>query len=66
MNYWIQMNNIDIKTDLPLPYKLTHLHRKEMLNHNWQLEEDKTPFFITYGYIWFFNGIPKDQRSQIM
>ena len=66
MNYWIQMNNIDIKTNLPLPYKLTHLHRKEMLNYNWQLEEDKTPFFITYGYIWFFNGIPKDQRSQIM
>ena len=66
MNYWIQMNNIDLKTDLPLPYKLTHLHRKEMFSYNWQLNKDKIPFFIKYGYIWFFNGTPKDQRSQLM
>tara|TARA_R110002020_G_scaffold11692_1_gene43711 strand:- start:702 stop:2069 length:1368 start_codon:yes stop_codon:yes gene_type:complete len=66
MNYWIQTHDVDLKLDLPLPYKLTHLHRKEMLGHNWQLEEDNTPFFIKYGYIWFFNGIPKDQRSKIM
>ena len=25
-----------------------------------------TPFFVKYGYIWFFNGIPKDQRSDVM
>jgi len=66
MNYWIQTYNIDLKLDLPLPYKLTHLHRKEMLGYNWQLKEDNTPFFVKYGYIWFFNGIPKDQRSKIM
>ena len=28
--------------------------------------EDKTPFFIKYGYIAIFNGIPKDQRPGIM
>jgi len=66
INYWLQINNVDIKTDLPLPYKLTHLHRKDMFNHNWQLNESRVPFFIKYGYIWFFNGIPKDQRSKIM
>jgi predicted O-methyltransferase YrrM len=37
-----------------------------MFNYNWQLDKDKTPFFIKYGYIWFFNGIPKDKRSEIM
>ena len=66
MNYWLQMNDVEVKLDLPLSFKLTHLHRKEMLVHNWQLDEDKTPFFIKYGYIWFFNGIPKDQRSNLM
>jgi len=66
LNYWLQINSVDIKTDLPLPFKLTHLHRKDMFSYNWQLKEDNTPFFIKYGYIWFFNGIPKDQRSKIM
>ena len=66
LNYWLQINDIDIKTDLPLSYKLTHLHRKDMFSYNWQLNEDKTPFFIKYGYNWIFNGLPKDQRSNIM
>ena len=66
LNYWLQKNNIDIKTDLPIAFKLTHLHRKEMFGYNWQLNEDKTPYFIKYGYNWIFNGLPKDQRSKIM
>ena len=66
LNYWLQMNNVKIKTDLPLSYKLTHMHRKEVLGHNWQLNEDQTPFFIKYGYIWNFSGFPKDQRTGIM
>ena len=66
MNYWIQMNKVDLNIDLPLPYKITHLQRKELFSHNWQLNEDKTPFFIKYGYNCSFNGIPKDQRTDIM
>ena len=66
MNYWLQINDVELNLDLPLPFKLTHLHRKDMFSHNWQLKDDLTPFFIKYGYIWFFNGIPKDQRSDIM
>tara|TARA_Y100001938_G_C8001266_1_gene384847 strand:- start:103 stop:1026 length:924 start_codon:yes stop_codon:yes gene_type:complete len=66
MNYWIQMNKVDLNIDLPLPYKITHLQRKELFSHNWQLNEDKTPFFIKYGYNCSFNGIPKDQRTNIM
>ena len=66
MNYWIQMNNIDLNLNLPLPYKITHLQRKQLFNYNWQLNEDKTPFFIKYGYNCSFNGIPKDQRTGVM
>lgn len=66
LNYWLQINNIEVKIDLPLPFKLTHLNRKELFNYNWQLNKDQTPFFIKYGYNWIFNGIPKDQRSSLM
>ena len=66
LNYWLQINNVDVKLDLPLPFKLTHMHRKELFGYNWQLNEDKTPFFIKYGYNWIFNGIPKDERSKLM
>jgi hypothetical protein len=66
MNYWLQTNDVDINIDLPLPFKLTHLQRKELFSHNWQLKEDTTPFFIKYGYNYSFNGIPKDNRTDIM
>lgn len=66
LNYHLQMNNIDVKTDLPLPFKLTHLNRKEMFGHNWQLKNDPMPFFMKYGYNWIFNGIPKDQRTSLI
>ncbi len=66
LNYWIQKHGFDIKLDLPFSWKLTHLHRKEMFGYNWQLNEDPTPFFIKYGYIWNFSGLPKDSRTKIM
>ena len=66
MNYWLQINQVDVNTELPLPFKLTHLQRKELFNFNWQLNEDKTPFVIKYGYNYSFNGIPKDSRTDIM
>ena len=66
MNYWLQMSDIDVNLDLPIAFKLTHLHRKEMFSYNWQLDEDKTPFFLKYGYVWFFNGIPKNERTNLM
>ena len=66
MNYWLQINDIDVNLELPLSYKLTHMHRRDLLGYNWQLNEDTTPFFIKYGYNWCFNGLPKDQRPQLM
>ena len=50
LNYWLQKNKVDVNIDLPLPFKLTHLQRKHLFNYNWQLNEDKTPFVIKYGY----------------
>lgn len=66
LNYWLQINNIDIKTDLPIAFKLTHMHRKELFGYNWQLNHNQTPFFIKYGYNWIFNGIPKNERSSFI
>ena len=65
-NYWLQKNNIELNLEMPVTWKLTHLHRKEMLGHNWQLKEDNTPFFIKHGYLWFFTGFEKMQRAQLM
>ena len=66
LNYWVQKNRVELNLDLPFTFKLTHIHRKDMFKHNWQLNEDFTPFFIKYGYNWVFNGIPKDQRTELM
>ena len=73
INYWLQINNIPMKLDLPFMFNLTHIHRKEMFHHNWQLserfpnlEEFKEPHFHRYGWCWRFNGIPKNQRTEVM
>ena len=66
LNYWLQMNKVDMKLDLPITWKLTHLNRKEIFKFNWQLNIDKTPFFIKHGHVWFLNGIGKNQRTQSM
>ena len=66
LNYWLQINNVEVNLDLPMGFKLTHMHRKSLFANNWQLKEDTTPYFIKYGYNWIFNGIPKDQRPQAM
>tara|TARA_R100000234_G_scaffold118827_1_gene100178 strand:+ start:16509 stop:17867 length:1359 start_codon:yes stop_codon:yes gene_type:complete len=66
INYWVQKNNIELKFLPQALWMCSHMHRKEMLSHNWQLDEDKTPFFIKYANNWMFNGIPKDQRTSLM
>ena len=65
LNYVVQMSGIDVNY-LPLPYRLSHLHRKDMFGYNWQLNEDKTPFFIKYGYVWVFGGFDKRARDKIV
>tara|TARA_B100000287_G_scaffold336916_1_gene322685 strand:- start:812 stop:1624 length:813 start_codon:yes stop_codon:yes gene_type:complete len=65
-NYWLQINNMEINTSLPFMYNLTHMHRKNMLIYNWQLDEDKIPYFVKWGYVWKYNGIPKNERTNLM
>jgi hypothetical protein len=66
MNYWMQINNIDINLDIPVIHRMSHMHRKEVLINNWQLNESLTPHFIKHSYIWMFNGTPKDSRTSMI
>lgn len=36
------------------------------LSHNWQLNEDKTNFFIKYSFIWHFNGCSFEEKSSLI
>jgi hypothetical protein len=65
LNYIVQLNNIDV-TPLPNEYRVSHLQRKDLLSYNWQLNESKIPFFIKYGYVWFFSGFDKRERNELM
>lgn len=47
-------------------WNLYSIHIKDMLKHNWQLNDDPTPSFIKYAYIWNFNDIPNDYRSRLI
>jgi len=60
-NYLLQIHNVNIVQALPPSYFLNHLHRFDWFSHNWQLTSsdkpsDLRPFFIKYGYIWFYSG----------
>ena len=66
LNYWVQKNNVELNILPHVLWMCSHPHRKEMLSFNWQLKEDTTPFFIKYANNWMFNGIPKDQRTELM
>ena len=67
LNYMLRKHNIDIKY-LPIVYGVSHLYRRQVLNHNWQLNEDNTPFFIKYFYTWIFSGWPDrgETREKLM
>jgi hypothetical protein len=66
LNFMLQIKNIDMNLEIPISYQVTHMHRKDLFSYNWQLNEDRTPFFIKYFYIWKFNGFDKNQRTKIM
>lgn len=57
INFLLRSLNVDIN-QLRLPYAANHIARREMFSHNWQLEDDKTPFFLKYLHIWFYSGLP--------
>ena len=66
-NYLLQINQIEVNTELPKSFMLTHLNRFDWFSYNWQLKKDNTPFFLKYGYIWFYSGFPnRGDRYNLM
>ena len=63
-NFMLEKHNIK-KKYLPLPWNMFGMHRKDMFFHN-NVLEDKTPYFLKYGYIWHFTGFPIEDRIRIM
>lgn len=47
-------------------WNLFSIHKKNMFTHNWQLNEDRTPFFVKYAYVWHFTGFPIESRTEVM
>lgn len=65
LNFMLEEKNVKRKV-LPPTWNLFSIHKKNMFRHNWQLNEDMTPFFIKYAYIWHFTGFPIEDRTKIM
>lgn len=65
LNFMLEQEKVERKI-LPPTWNLFSIHKKNMFRHNWQLNEDMTPFFIKYSYIWHFTGFPIEDRTKIM
>ena len=65
LNYHLKKSGFKRKF-LDQRWNLMGLHKNDMLSHNWQLGEDKTPFFIKYSYIWHFTGFGIPDRIKLM
>ena len=47
-------------------FNTMRLIKNDWLHYNWQLDEDKTPFFIKYSYIWHFTGCSIEERTKLI
>lgn len=65
-NFLLQKYNIDVYYDMPPNFFLMHMNRFNWFHYNWQLNDDKTPYFIKYGYVWVFSGFDRRQRNEYM
>ena len=65
VNYQLKIEGFKRKF-LSQSWNLLSMHKKQMFVHNWQLNEDSTPFFVKYGYIWHFTGFPVSDRVKLM
>jgi len=65
LNFHLKESNYKRKFLEP-SWNLMGLHKKQMFTHNWQLNEDDTPFFIKYGYILHFTGFGIPDRINLM
>lgn len=67
LNYIVQKNNVPIH-HWTIDRAVNHLYRRQILNGNWQMKQDMTPFFIKYFHAWQFSGFPDrgETRTQLM
>ena len=65
LNYILKECNFKRKFLTP-SWNLFSIHRKEMFHHNWQLQDDETPFFVKYAYVWHFTGFSIEDRVKLM
>lgn len=65
LNFMLEKEGVKRKT-IPPTWNLFSIHKKNMFKHNWQLNEDMTPFFVKYAFVWHFTGFPIEDRTKIM
>lgn len=65
LNLYLKKENVN-KKYLDFRFNTMRLIKNDWLHYNWQLNEDKTPFFIKYSYIWHFTGCSIEERTQLM
>lgn len=65
LNLYLKKENIK-KKYLDFRFNTMRLIKNDWLHYNWQLDEDKRPFFIKYSYIWHFTGCSIEERAQLM
>lgn len=65
LNFQFAEDNVKVNLLRP-EWNLLSIHRKNMFTYNWQLDVDKTPYFLKYAYIWHFTGFPIEDRVKVM
>lgn len=65
LNLYLKKENVK-KKYLDFRFNTMRLTKNDWLHHNWQTENDKTPFFIKYSYIWHFTGCSIEDRTNLM
>jgi hypothetical protein len=65
LNLYLKKENVR-KKYLDFRFNTMRLTKNDWLHHNWQIEGDKTPFFIKYSYIWHFTGCSIEERAGLM
>jgi len=63
----LMLKKLNVKQKYLTPeWNLLSMHKRGMLQYNWQLNETTMPFFITYSNIWHFTGIPIETKQDLI
>lgn len=65
LNLILKKLNVN-KKYLDFRFNTMRLVKNDWLQYNWQLNEDKTPFFVKYSYIWHFTGCSIEERNNLI